>query len=220
MALYFNNSKLSTGATYPVQTGQVSVSFWFTLIAYNGTGSNNMFGSENAFRILIDAATQKIYNELFKTTGGTPLTTLSLNTLYHYVATADRNTGDAYSYLNNVQESYDTGHTTAPTTPGILSLGGMATASLTRSANSIMEDFRVYNKILSLPEINNLYYGRGHDTVNDYFNRWRILTPGSGIVGSSISLYDEENKNTVSLSGVGTAEYRGCQITQQKRHRT
>jgi len=214
MSILFSSCMVKATA-FPIPTGQVSICFWFNVNAWNGS-QQNLFGSEVAWRIWIDPVAKKIYNHLFKTTDAAPATTLSLNTWYHYIASADSATGNANSYLNNTLETTDTGHTTAPTTPNSLALGGCADQTLAKCSNAIMEDFRCYNKILSAQERQTIYQGQGHDTILDYTNRWRIMTPGSGLITTAISVYDEIGKKTATLNGLSNGYYSGSILTQRR----
>lgn len=152
----------------------VSISFWIMPAANVGGTKYRFFGSDNAFELRLKD--EVIESDLFES-GGTPLigsTTIWLWNWYHVVVTRASNR-DGYIYVNGVQDGY---RVDGNDTPGVNQIRiGASPVSAERFIGYI-EDFRIYNKVLNLKEIQTMYYAKGKDFILDGLLHWWLFTEG------------------------------------------
>jgi len=186
-----------------------TVSLWYVELGWNVGGFNRVFGTADAWEIKIFGdAPHTVVNELCLQTGTESTGVVLAGTWLHIACTVDQSTGAWRTYLDGVLDCSGTGHTTAAS-GSTLGIGGRYGG--VGVANGILEDVRIYNRVLSAGEIMTLYALDGCDAIRSgLVNRWIMHTKGgagsTGVGGDNI--YDEVGKKTANVMG-GDAFYWG-----------
>lgn len=161
MGLYFGNACIDLDSQITIEDG-VTVMFWYVWLAAKTT-YNRLFGSADAYECKLDSSTKKASNDLFYGTGGEGTAVPDSGVWCHYAFTGKSGTGAARIYFNGEQDKYETGHTTAATSPNYFSIGNRYGVSNTQCAGGIIEDFRIYSNVLTETEIKIIYNCAGTD---------------------------------------------------------
>ena len=190
MAIEFDTgySRVYYTWTYPAV---ISVSLWYVHLGDKVT-VNRLFGMADDFEIKMNVSDHKFVNELFKGTGTSSTAGYTAGTWMHIVCTANQSSGAGTMYINGALDNSTTGHTAVPTNPNYLAVGGRYGATEGQEAGGILEDVRIYNRILSAQEVKVLYDCDGSDRINDgLIDRWILPTIGGagsvGVGGDNIS---------------------------------
>lgn len=183
----------------------VTISLWYVNLGWNVT-YNRLCGNADAYEIKIDSVYHDVFNELCKTTGTNTTATIPDGVWTHIVCTADTATGAGQTFINGILDIATTGHTVAPGA-GIFGIGGRYGAAAGALANGIIEDFRMYNRVLTAQEIKIIYDCDGTDNIrNNLIHEYRMKSiggAGSVAVGAA-NIYDSVGKNTANIiSGAG-----------------
>jgi len=193
MSILFSNSNYVS--TNPVWTSfvPVSISLWFKINAFNtASGANRLVGSDDNWEIRCTnnwGAQWKFSNELYGSTNTQPpcqtTTVIQTGVWYHGVATATGKVGSvtAQIFLNGILENTLIQADTASGT--ILSIGNRDSSPAGQSANGIIDDVRIYNRVLAINEVQTIYACRGDDSIYyGLLNRWLL---NEGPLGATIS---------------------------------
>jgi hypothetical protein len=102
-----------------------------------------------------------------------PYATLVVGTLYHIAATwVTSGTNTIIEIFINAVSNVSQARGSSIPSSDIMYVARTSSAS-TQYLDGILEDFRFYNRILSLPEIESIYYSPGNDNiVYRLLNRW------------------------------------------------
>lgn len=190
-----------------------SVCFWLTLRGFNAV-MNNLFGTATNWRARSIVSSTKIEANINQTTAATTTSTFGTGTRIHLAFTQQRSTSGRV-YVNAVEEANNSGSST-PTSPATLGIGNYGGGS--DAANGDMEDIRIYDRILSAKEIQDIYYANGRDNiVSGLLNRWGATTRGNGQDMNGETIYDiAAGRLNGSISGTG-AFYRGGFLNPRRR---
>lgn len=190
MAITFNANRIDIIGSW-TNISPVTVTFWFNLNTVHAD-SNRLMGSDDDWEIRVttdwSAGSPRISNELFGSTLGTPpisTTVIVAGTWYFVACTATSGGGSALIYINGVLET--TGVTTDTATGTTLSIGNRSGSSSTQSADGVIDDMRVYDRILSANEILTIYSSFGDDQI--YYgcqNRWLLNELNDGATASGV----------------------------------
>lgn len=168
----------------------ISVSFWYVWLQ-DKTTHNRFFGFADNFEIRMQVSDHKFYNELFKSTGTASTAAYNPGVWQHIVCTANKSTGAGTMYIDGVLDNSTTGHTGTPASPATLGIGGRYGSGGTQCAGGIMEDVRVYNRILTAQDVKILFYNDGTDLLQGgLINHWIYYTKG-GAGATSANGYTE-----------------------------
>lgn len=193
MAIEFDTgySKVYYAWTYPAT---ISVSLWYVYLTAQVT-VNRLLGMADNFEIKMNVADHKFYNEIFKATGTASTASYTPGVWMHIVCTADQSSGAGTMYINGALDNSTTLHTAIPTNPNYLGVGGRYGATVGEEAGGILEDVRIYNRILSAQEVKVIYDCDGSDMINSgLLDRWILPTPGgagSTLVGAENISWDQ-----------------------------
>lgn len=164
-----------------------TISLWYVNLGWDAL-FNRLFGNADAYEIKLDGVAHTIYNELCKGTNTAGTSVVTGGTWTHIACTANSTTGAGSCYVNGVLDYATTLHTTAPGA-GILGIGGRYGSE--QVAIGILEDVRMYNRVLSAGEIQTLYSCHGTDgIISGLLHRWILHTKGGagadGVGGDNI----------------------------------
>jgi hypothetical protein len=143
---------------------------------------------------------------------------ISLNT-WQFVAVTYSSSGSDL-YKDGVQLSYATdtaGSGTVNTDSGYNGFIGNNQNS-SRGFDGLIEDPRIYNKVLSLAEIQSIYTGQGHDGVREnLLARWPLREKAPGVTISTDSAYDITDNKTEAVPDDSAIEYAEGLISFRRR---
>jgi hypothetical protein len=116
-------------------------------------------------------------------------TTLVLGTKYFWVSTWDSTTTPrptTSSFINGATDVVsDTSKNAGTAAAAVFQIGGA-----TNYTNTLIEDVRIYNRILTLAEIQTMYAAKGNDFIlNGCLNRWLMrseFAPGVAATGTGV----------------------------------
>lgn len=170
MAMTFvNNGGAQTLVSAASQTPPavaVSASFWVQMSSLT-PALQRFFGSSTDFEARI-ASTGIITNDFYTASDGAiAVTALSTGVRYHIVCTGvvSGGLGTTEIYINGVLNV--TGPTITATTPAtaLLTVGNRTGIASTQGLNGILDDFRLYNRVLTAAEVRTIYAARGTDEI-------------------------------------------------------
>jgi hypothetical protein len=197
MAMLFSSTNYcDTVGTYTAY-GTCTVMAWCYFNAYNTVAnpflSNRIFGSDDNWEIRIctdwSSGVWKFANELYASSNQVPCisnTTIALNTWYHLCATLSSSGAGgpgsvAQVYVNGVLENTKTYTATDTQSSNVMGIGSRTTAISGQSTNGILDDLRVYNRVLSAGEIQTIYNCQGSDHIwYGLVNKWLLNEGPSG----------------------------------------
>lgn len=195
MAILFSSSNyISTSPTWAAFI-PVSISLWFKINTFNSS-ANRLVGCDDNWEVRCTndwGGQWKFSNEIYGSTVTQPpcqtTTIIQAGVWYHGVGTATDTVGNvtAKIYLNGVLENTLVQKDTAPGT--IFSIGNRDSSPSGQSTNGLIDDVRVYNRVLSDAEVATIYACRGSDSI--YYgclNRWLLNEGPLGvtITGSNV----------------------------------
>ena len=129
-------------------------------------------------------------------------TAIALDTWYHVVGTFDSTANIARIYLNGVEEaSTATGaqipiNTTDPVTIG--------TGLFSAFWNGLLDDPRIYNRALSVGEVEEIHALQGKDRIDDFVAGWRMDEFGPGVTISGADSLKDRSGNGHDASPVNS----------------
>lgn len=157
MAIEFNGNNWITISNFNIPT-KTTISLWIYLKSYNS--SQRLFGTCNNWEGRL--ASRKLYNDLYQGSSVAGSTTLNLYTWYFVVFTGDSTNGDVFTYLNLNQEAFYS-YNTNMTYDTNLGIGNRYDSS--ERFIGLMDDFRVYDRVLSGAELETIYNAEGCDNI-------------------------------------------------------
>lgn len=174
----------------------VSISLWFYLNTVNNP--ERLLGSDDAWEIRITQGwtpgSNRLANELFSSNTFPPnptcsTTVMSASTWYFAVCTATFNVS-ANIYLNGVLEA--TGTCVDTPTGTTFSIGNRNGSAAGEGTDGVIDDVRVYDRILTAEEVGTIYACRGVDNIiNGLLYRWLMNEGAEGsIMSGSDSIKD------------------------------
>lgn len=180
MAATFSSNRIDF--TSWTNLSPVSVCFWF-YINPAIKDPERMFGSDDVWEIRVTTGwspgSYRFSNELFGDTACISTTVISASVWYHGVCTAVSGTSRGV-YINGISEA--TAGAAATPTGTTLSIGNRSGSAAGDGLSGIIDDVRIYNRILTADEIATIYACRGSDTIlNGLQNRWLLNEGGSGV---------------------------------------
>jgi hypothetical protein len=192
-----------------------TISLWYVNLGWNAV-FNRLVGNADAYEIKVDSVAYTIYNELCKGTNTAGTFVVPGGIWTHIVCTANSTTGAGACYVNGALDYSSTLHSTAPGA-GIFGIGGRYGSALS-FAVGILEDVRMYNRVLSAGEIKTLYACHGTDgIISGLLHRWILFTKGGagadGVGGDNIM---DTLKATANIMG-GDGFYWGGKNAYRKR---
>jgi hypothetical protein len=210
MAGYFTGNRVNI--TSWVNLSPVTICFWFNLNSPL-KALERMIGSDDNWEVRVTqdwtAGSYRIANELFASGTSTPsfsTTVVVANTWYFVAASATFNVSSAL-YVNGLLESTST--CVDSPTGTTLSIGGRNTAVVGDGLNGVLDDVRVYNRILTDNEVATIYACKGVDRIYDgLVNRWLLNEGADGVAMSGAGSV----KDIIGLKNgtpSGAAAYRG-----------
>jgi hypothetical protein len=174
-----------------------SICFWLRLKG-NNTSVNRFFGTHDAFEIKYNVSGGKFNADLYKALGSNSFASLALNTQYHIACTTSKDT-NTWKFLNATFQDNNGSTPDNPPSPASCGIGGRYGEFVGEAANGIMEDVRVYNRVLSAKEIQTIYTCKGSDGIFEgLVNRWIPFTKGTGADIGADPVYDIQGKQTAS----------------------
>jgi hypothetical protein len=171
-----------------------TITLWVKINAFNA-GSNRFIGSDDNWEIRATTdwggGIWHFTNELWTSTATQPPLAMSttipvVGVWYHIAATVDA-TKFGQIYINGVMEASGIGNDTATRTT--LSIGNRNGAAANQCTNGVLDDVRVYTRVLRADEIATIYACRGSDSI--YFglqNRWLLNERAEGVIASGTGI--------------------------------
>lgn len=203
MPIHFTTGRIGY-TLYPVPGSAISLGFWVTLKAWNGTTQQRLMGSGDAVEMKVFVSTTKFQGDIYQTTGQPSVYNMALDTRVCIYCTAAYPGNTLKTYVNGALDNDLVSGTIGITTPQNFEIGGRYGSS--DYANAIIEDARVYNRVLAASEIQEIYAARGNDRIrNGLLSRWLIYEPNSTADISTDTIYDRyDGKNMTKVSGAAT----------------
>jgi hypothetical protein len=194
MAMTFGaNSYLNVDGAWTNLT-VATITLWVKLNAFN-TSANRFIGSDDNWEVRATndwGGVWRFSNELWTSTVTQPplarSTTIPvIGTWYHIAATVDA-TKFGQIFINGVLEASGLGADTATGTT--LSIGNRNGAAADQCTNGVLDDVRVYTRVLATNEIETIYACRGSDSIfYGLQNRWllnegpdSVVATGAGVI--------------------------------------
>jgi len=193
MAMTFSSTSSITIDGAWTNLEPVTITFWVFINTLNATANRFIGSSDNwEFRATNDWLSQwRFTNEIYASTITQPPPAISttipaINTWYHIAGTANA-AKFTEIYINGVLEGSGTG-VDVPV-GSTLSLGNRTGAPANQCTNGILEDMRVYSRVLSVAEIQTIYACRGTDTIVEGLqNRWLLNEGAEGATASGAGI--------------------------------
>lgn len=183
----------------------VTVTFWMILNSVSGS-FDRIWGLSDSFEMRVGSS-GALYNDIW-TSGGTPATTstLSTGTWYLVCGQADTTAGVDRIIVNDTVWQTATTNTSPPQS-GTLTIGNRTGTG--DPFDGTLADFRVYDRYLSLGEVQTIYACRGADNiVENLLNRWMMRREPPGTSPGAGSVIEDEGPMQQDMSaGAGTVLY-------------
>lgn len=194
MAMTFGrNSYINIGQAWTNLT-TTTICFWVRINTLTSP-SNRFIGSADTWEIRAttdwDGGAWRFSSELYSSTVTQPSPARSttapvINTWYHIAATVTP-AKFGQIYVNGVLEG--SGTSADNPTGTTLSLGNRSGAPANQCANGVMEDIRVYTRVLTATEIETIYACRGSDNiVFGLQNRWLLNEGAEGATAAGAGI--------------------------------
>ena len=213
MAINFNQGAILNRVNIANFTmiSPVTVTLWFYITAAL-KNPERLFGVHDNWEVRVTndwTADFRFTNEIYSSTAVQPpamtSTVIQQGVWYFGAATTNVATNFQDVWLNGVVE--DTGICTDVASGTTCSIGNRGDAPDSAGANCILEDVRVYTRILSAVEINAIYACRGTDTiVYGLRNRWLL---NEGAEGATVTSVQDCAGGGNAVSVVGSPTYAG-----------
>ncbi len=192
-----------------------SVSFWIYLTELNQFGRTiSRFAYEIGLSDNAGSPPNGIVNAM---TSGTILvsSSLTVNTLYHCVCTASSTARQIY--LNGVLNTSGGGGTVS--TAGTMWIGSQDGVDFFLSGH--LEDIRIYNRILTLAEVQTIYACQGSDSITyGLIHRWLMNEGPISSVASGTGLVKDYGINQVNMTPFNSPVFLGTQMKNRNKYRT
>lgn len=203
MPIHFTTGRIGY-TLYPVPGSAITLGFWMVIKAWNGGSQQRFMGSGDAVEMKAILATYKFQGDIYQTTGQQSTYTLALGTRVCIYCTAVYPGNTLKTYINGALDNDLISGTIGITTPQNFEIGGRYGSS--DYANAIIEDARVYNRVLAASELQEIYAARGNDRIrNGLLSRWLIYEPNSTADIGTDTIYDRyDAKNMTKVSGAAT----------------
>lgn len=176
---------ISTSSQYLTSSATITpptsgtICFWY--LPTTITGTQSLLFQDSTFRIVLGWTTAGeiqtyLYRKFNKPTS-TVSSGITAGTLYHITCTWNNSSPSTNTiYINAVQ---NVSNTNTLDTPGAASLY-VSYDSGPNYLNAQLEDIRMYNRILSLEEIQTIYQSQGVDSIIDgLIQRWDFVSGGA-----------------------------------------
>ena len=171
-----------------------TITLWVKLNALNATGAQRFIGSDDNWEVRATTdwgGVWRFSNELWTSTVTQPplarsTTIPTTGVWYHIAATVDA-TKFGQIFVNGILEASGLGNDTA--TGNTLSIGNRNGAGANQCTNGLLDDVRVYTRVLGADEIATIYACRGSDSI--YFglqNRWLLNEGPENAAASGASI--------------------------------
>ncbi len=188
----------------PSNFTNVSVSFWMRLGDLAGT--HHIIGCHSYFEILMSG--NQLINDLYQASSGNLISNTEFikHIWYHIVCTRD-SSNNAIIYVNAVQDNTSSINSLTPSTAN-LQIGHRTGATGEYFAGNL-EDVRIYNRVITLAEVQTIYGCEGIDGIVDglehrwFFNEWSefAVASGSGAVKDLAGVLDMTPTNSPIYGG-------------------
>ena len=189
---------IQTAGSFP-EPATATVMYWFT--PNSVTGDNRLVGTDTLWESRLSGTS--MLHEYRQGTQPTISQVFAIGTEYHVAFTYDGTNKGAYvdAVANPLPTALTNG---ANGTDTALSIG-TSTWNLGQGANALIEDVRVYNRVLSQKEIEQVFNGNGRDQLYDGLIHWWPLNlgPDGGTVTSEPDVVGKQNMTVVA----GTPTY-------------
>jgi hypothetical protein len=193
MAILFSDSNYIATSPSWAAFIPVTISVWFKINTFNTvSGANRLVGCDDNWEVRCTSdwgGQWKFSNEIYGSTVTQPpcqtTTIIQTGVWYHGVGTATGTVGavTAQIFLNGILENTLVQADTAPETS--LSIGNRDSSPAGQSTNGVIDDVRIYTRVLSANEVATIYACKGTDSI--YYglkDRW-LLDEGS--LGTTIT---------------------------------
>lgn len=176
-----------------------TVALW--LYPRSVSGNNRIIGTDTLWEARLSGS--DMLHEFRQSAVPNMTTVFAINTWYHVVFTFDGTNKGAYvDGAVDVAFGPNTNGTTG--TSNMLTLGS-SDWNLTQGMNGDLEDVRIYNRVLSQKEVQQIYNGEGQDFILDGLQHW--WTMNQGAEGSTV-VSEEDLIGKVNMTVVaGTPSY-------------
>ncbi len=205
MAIKFNgsNNKIVSDSTF-VPPSDVTVLLWTRPLTLSGT--QRIFGSDAQFEAKFSSKT--LISDIYEGNNINATIRFSTYTWYHLAFTRDGTSKDGKIYIDGLIDITSLG-----TQTGTPSTANMAIGSATGSTDYYkgeVDDFRIYDRVLSDKEIQTIYATRGTDgIVNGLLHRLPMNENGEGLNVSGSGSVKDIGPSTVHYSPTSVPLYRG-----------
>lgn len=212
MAITFTGNSYITIDNAWTNLTVTTICFWVYINTLNAS-TNRLVGTDDSWEIRVTNdwwGTWYFSNELFSSNVTQPppahsTTVVTINTWYHVTATVDA-TKFGQIFINGVLEG--SGTSADSPTGTIFSIGNRDSVA-NQSCNGVMEDIRVYTRVLSANEITTIYACRGSDHIfYGLQNRWLlnegaegVAITGTGVVKDMIGARTGSPVNSPTYTG-------------------
>lgn len=191
-----------------------TLAYWFILDGWNAS-VNRHYGTDDANETKWLVSNQKFQADIFENTGVPSSTSLVVGVRNHLAVTAT--SGSIKTYINGILEATSAG-TTALTSPANLGIGGRYGAFSGQAANAKIEDFRIYNRLLDVKEIQTINALNGADGIIDgLINNWLRFDKADGSEIGTAPGYDETPSKQTLNKYSDSIYYQAPNITRRKR---
>jgi len=202
---------LSTVSNY-TPTDDISVAFW--LYNRNASQTGRIISLSDAWEIYLQA-NGTLGNDLnWAVTTLSSIGTFQSETFYHVVCTRASNNARQI-YINGVLDNSDSGGTAATPSAAILYIG--VKQNLTNYLTGLVEDLRIYHRVISAPEVATIFACRGTDSiVYELHHRWKINEGPYGVVASGAGIIKDEGTESINATPQNSPVFRGTTLKYKR----
>ena len=172
-----------------------TITLWVYLNALNANGAQRFIGSDDNWEIRAttdwDGGNWHFTNELWTSTVTQPplamSTTIPVTGVWYHIAATVDGTKFGQIFVNGVLEASGLGNDTATGTT--LSIGNRNGAGAGQCTNGVLDDVRVYTRVLGADEVATIYACRGADSIfYGLQNRWLLNEGAEGVAASGAGI--------------------------------
>lgn len=200
MAISFDAGDESIRTPSPfAELDTATICFWFR--PNSVSGANRIMGTDTLWECRLNGS--DMLHEFRQSTQPNMTTIFSVGVEYHLAFVFDGTNKGAY--VNGAADPAPLALAHAATgTDTVLHVGTSGT-NTAQGANCELEDLRMYNRVLSQDEIQQIYNGEGRDSILNGLQHWWTLDNG---VEGATATFEPDLVNNINLTTVvGTPTY-------------
>lgn len=174
-AIFDGNDWATSVSSYNRASSDHTVMYWLRLD--DNSAVRRPFGNTGLWEARTGAGSNVLTSDYLQA-GTLDTTTLTLGTMHHVVWVQDVTAGSRTSYLDGAFSSTVAGASFAAAQNGTVNIG-VSPGGAGQGWHGVIDDIRVYDRIVPIGEIETIYACRGQDGILDGLALWYPMNEGA-----------------------------------------